>query len=176
MMDSNKSGDVVQEADEAESKAKPKAGKTAAKTKAAPKRARAAAAPSRRPPLPTATTAVPPPPGARARVDEDDEDDDTDGDSASGSELKKQELIGKVMERADVRKKYAKPVVEAVIEILGEALAEGREMNLQPFGKLKVNRAKDTGNARIIVAKIRQAKGGNDGGDRVKEAVAEDED
>ncbi len=78
----------------------------------------------------------------------------------AGPELKKQELLDKVVTRTEVKKKFAKPVVEAVLEILGEALAEGRELNLQPLGKLKHNRTKETANARIIIAKIRQSKAG----------------
>lgn len=81
------------------------------------------------------------------------------GDSSSvvsNPEMKKRELVDKVVERSDIKKKYAKPVVEAALAILGEALAEGRELNLQPMGKLKYNRTKETANARIIVAKIRQ--------------------
>lgn len=96
-------------------------------------------------------------------------------------ELKKKELVDLVTERSDVRKKYAKPVVEAMIDILGEAIAEGRELNLQPFGKIKQQRTKDTPNARITVAKIRQSKSASpalDHGDdatqdNAKESVAD---
>ena len=77
-------------------------------------------------------------------------------------EMKKQELIEKVVDRSDIKKKDAKPVIEAMLEVLGEALADGRELNLQPLGKFKLNRIKDTPNARVIVAKIRQSK--NPGG------------
>ncbi len=76
-----------------------------------------------------------------------------------GPELKKQELIEKVVRLSGAKKKDAKPVVEAMLEVLGDALADGREFNLQPMGKLKLNRTKETPNARIIVAKIRQSKG-----------------
>ncbi len=97
------------------------------------------------------------------------------------TELKKKELVDLVTERSDVRKKYAKPVVEAMIDILGEAIAEGRELNLQPFGKVKHQRTKDTPNARITVAKIRQSKSASsalDHGDdmtkdNAKESVAD---
>lgn len=78
----------------------------------------------------------------------------------AGPELKKQELIDKVLAKGDIKKKNAKPVVEAVLEVLGEVLAEGREINLPPLGKIKINRVRDLANARIIVAKIRQSKPG----------------
>lgn len=102
----------------------------------------------------------------------------------AGPELKKQELIDKVLGKGDIKKKYAKPVVEAVLEVLGEALAEGRELNLPPMGKIKINRVRDVANAKIIVAKIRQSKPGaassaevddQDIADDVKDEVAQDE-
>ncbi|HEY9038008.1 MAG TPA: HU family DNA-binding protein [Roseovarius sp.] len=70
--------------------------------------------------------------------------------------LKKQELIAKVVEQSEVPKKHAKPVIEAMLAVLGEALGEGRDLNLQPMGKIKRKRVKDTGTARVIVANIRQ--------------------
>lgn len=75
-----------------------------------------------------------------------------------GLELKKQELIDKVVEASGIKKKDAKPVVDALLDILGAALAEGRELNLSPLGKIKQNRVRETANARIIIAKIRQGK------------------
>ncbi|NCQ23249.1 MAG: DNA-binding protein [Rhodobacteraceae bacterium CG17_big_fil_post_rev_8_21_14_2_50_63_15] len=76
----------------------------------------------------------------------------------AGPEMKKQEMLDKVVSRAKVKKNIAKPLLDAVLEVLGEALAEGRDLNLPPFGKVKVNRIKDLAQARVIVAKIRQAK------------------
>lgn len=76
----------------------------------------------------------------------------------SSPEMKKQELLQKVVTRSQIKKKDAKPVVEAMLAVLGEALADGRELNLQPFGKVKLNRTKEMANARVIIAKIRQSK------------------
>ena len=78
--------------------------------------------------------------------------------SAAPQELKRRELIDRVVAKSDVKKKYAKPVIEAMLEVLGDTLSEGREMNLQPLGKVKLNRTKETPTARVIVAKIRQNK------------------
>ncbi|WP_082630998.1 HU family DNA-binding protein [Roseovarius atlanticus] len=83
---------------------------------------------------------------------------ETSGADILSTELKKSELFQLVADRADLNKNKVKPVVEAMLEVLGEALAEGRELNLKPFGKVKINRQKDTGNARVTVAKIRQPK------------------
>ncbi|CUH80352.1 HU family DNA-binding protein [Tropicibacter naphthalenivorans] len=71
-------------------------------------------------------------------------------------ELKKRELIEMAVERSGVKKRDAKPAIEAVLAILGEALAEGRELNLQPLGKLKVTRMKKGDNGQIINARVRQ--------------------
>ncbi|MGM0742020.1 MAG: HU family DNA-binding protein [Pseudomonadota bacterium] len=91
----------------------------------------------------------------------------------AGADLKKRELIDKVVERSGVRKRFAKPAVEAMIDILGEAISEGRGLNLQPLGKLKHQRRKETGNATITVAKIRQSKSASPVLDKAKESVAE---
>ncbi|MBR9652011.1 HU family DNA-binding protein [Thalassovita aquimarina] len=71
-------------------------------------------------------------------------------------ELRKAELIEMVVARSDVKKRYAKPVIEAALEILGEALADGREMNLKPLGKVKVNRLEQLSNARVLTCRVRQ--------------------
>jgi len=70
--------------------------------------------------------------------------------------LKKQELITQVVERSGIAKKYAKPAAEAMLAVLGEAIAQGRDLNLQPMGKIKRKRVKDSAQARVTVANIRQ--------------------
>jgi DNA-binding protein HU-alpha len=77
---------------------------------------------------------------------------------ALAAELKKRELLELVLKKTDVKKKFAKPVVDAMIEVLGEAIAEGRSLNLQPMGKVLPQRTKDAGKNRVIVARIRQSK------------------
>lgn len=75
----------------------------------------------------------------------------------SGPVMRKRELIDLVVEKSGIKKKDAKPVVEAMLAVLGEAVSDGRELNLQPFGKVKVRRAKEMPNARVMVTKIRQS-------------------
>lgn len=78
------------------------------------------------------------------------------------TDLRKKELIEQVVAQSGVKKKDAKPVVEAMLSILGDTLAEGRELNLQPFGKLRINRSEERSNGRIIVCKLRQANPGGE--------------
>ncbi|MFT6023234.1 MAG: nucleoid DNA-binding protein [Ascidiaceihabitans sp.] len=75
----------------------------------------------------------------------------------SGPMMRKKELIDLVVERSGIKKKDAKPVVEAVLAVLGEAIGESRELNLQPMGKLRVRRVKEMPNGRVMVTKIRQS-------------------
>lgn len=71
--------------------------------------------------------------------------------------FKKKELIDAVTERSGIKKKDAKPVIEAMLAVLGETLAEGPEMNLQPLGKVKINRSKDVQGGKVFITKIRQS-------------------
>lgn len=71
-------------------------------------------------------------------------------------DLRKKDLIDAVLERCEVKKRDAKPVIEAMLAVLGEALAEGRGLNLEPLGKLRVNRAVERKDRRIVVCKLRQ--------------------
>jgi nucleoid DNA-binding protein len=73
-------------------------------------------------------------------------------------DLKKKELIDQVVERSGIKKKDAKPVVEAMLAVLGETIADGRELNLAPLGKLRINRVKEANNGRVIICKLRQPK------------------
>ena len=72
------------------------------------------------------------------------------------NELKKKEIFDLVVARSGMKKKDVKPVVEAMLSVLGDVLAEPRELNLQPLGKLKVQRAKELPDGRALVLKLRQ--------------------
>lgn len=75
-------------------------------------------------------------------------------------EMKKKELIDLVVERSGIKKRDAKPAIEAALAILGETLAEGREVNMRPMGKIKVTRMKKGANGQVIHARIRQPEPG----------------
>ncbi len=77
--------------------------------------------------------------------------------AAHATDMKKKELIDLVVARSGIKKKDAKPVVEAMLAVLGETVSEGRELNLQPFGKLRINRTRELANGRVTVCKLRQS-------------------
>ncbi len=91
-------------------------------------------------------------------------------DASAGPTLKKKELVERVAEVAGVKKKIAKSVVEATLVELGAALSRGEELNLPPFGKVRVNRQRDAGGGEVLILRLRRAGRGGD------EALAEAED
>lgn len=72
--------------------------------------------------------------------------------------LGKRELIARVVTASGIRKKHAKPVVETMLKELGDALARGETLNLQPFGKANVKRHKELANADVIEVRLRRSK------------------
>lgn len=92
--------------------------------------------------------------------------------SVSAPELKKADLINQIVENTGMKKKDVKPVVEATLALLGETLAKGQEMNLQPFGRVKVNNTKELAKAHVHSVRIRQSKAGlEDAADQVADAA-----
>ncbi|WP_243403591.1 HU family DNA-binding protein [Shimia abyssi] len=77
-------------------------------------------------------------------------------DVVAGPELKKPELIDLVVERSGIKKRFAKPTIEAALAVLGEALAEGRTLNLKPMGKAKVQKSKEIARGRVLSLRMRQ--------------------
>lgn len=96
----------------------------------------------------------------------------------SSASLRKKALIEAVTERSGVKRRDAKAAMEASLELLGEAIAEGRRINLPGFGKLKVMRSKKRTNGEIFTIRIRQPlttgkADGDDGEKPGKDPLAE---
>ncbi|MDU8913366.1 HU family DNA-binding protein [Aestuariicoccus sp. MJ-SS9] len=84
--------------------------------------------------------------------------------------MRKKELVEQAVARSGVKKRDAKPAIEAALAILGEALADGRELNVAPFGKMKVTRLKKGVNGQVINARVRQPE---DKGSKPTEPLAQ---
>ncbi|WP_415403179.1 HU family DNA-binding protein [Tateyamaria sp. SN3-11] len=76
----------------------------------------------------------------------------------AGPMMRKKELIDAVVAKSGLKKKDVKPAVEATLAVLGSALQDGRELNLQPLGKIKVNREKKLAAGKMMIARIRQSQ------------------
>ncbi|WP_166415862.1 HU family DNA-binding protein [Cochlodiniinecator piscidefendens] len=72
--------------------------------------------------------------------------------------IKKKELLEKICARAECKPKDARPILEALLEVLGETLDEGYSVPLAPLGKLVVTREKHDDNGHVLFCKIRRTK------------------
>ena len=104
-------------------------------------------------------------------------------DAPDGETVKKPEFIDRVIARAELKKKDAKPAIEAALAELADILANGGELNLPPMGKLKAVKIKDLGmGAQMLTLKLRTMKdgaglgAGNGAGENAKTGVAEGDD
>ncbi|MEM8981063.1 MAG: HU family DNA-binding protein [Pseudomonadota bacterium] len=84
-------------------------------------------------------------------------------DASGQAVLKKKDLIDAVVGRSGLKRHEAKAATEALLAILGETLAEGKDAQLPPLGKVKVARTKDVTRARVMVCRIRQPLGKSSG-------------
>jgi len=75
-----------------------------------------------------------------------------------GPMMRKPELINAVVAKSGMKKKDVKPIVEATLAVLGAALQDSRELNLEPLGKIKINREKKKATGKVMVARIRQSQ------------------
>lgn len=76
-----------------------------------------------------------------------------------GGALRKKDLLERVVEATGAKKKDFKPIVEATLKLLGDALSSGDDLVLPPLGKAKVNRQKDLGSAEMLVIRLRRQDG-----------------
>ena len=81
----------------------------------------------------------------------------TEGETSSVV-VKKPEFIERVVARSGLKKKDVKPALEAILAQLADELTEDKELSLPPFGKIMVNRTKDTANGTVVIAKVKLSK------------------
>lgn len=106
--------------------------------------------------------------------------------------VKKKDFIDRVVAASGAKKPVARELTEAVLSVLGAALAAGESLALPPLGKLRVTRQIDKQGGEVLLVKIRRAegteagpeagagkaaKGGKPGrGKNAEDPLAEDED
>jgi nucleoid DNA-binding protein len=69
--------------------------------------------------------------------------------------LTKKDIIARAVEISGVKKKDARPSVEAALQVVLSALAEGNEVNVPPYGKIRIVKEKAIKGGKMITAKIR---------------------
>ena len=86
--------------------------------------------------------------------------------------VKKPDFLDRATKRSGVKRRDAKPAIEAALMELAETLLRGEELNLPPLGKLKVQKSKDLAKgAKALTLKLRTMK---DGAGVGKTGVAEE--
>jgi DNA-binding protein HU-alpha len=99
---------------------------------------------------------------------------EADQDANQSAALKKQEIVARVADLSGAKRKDVKVILEATLQVLGEALSKGEELNLPPLGKVKVNRAKAEGGTEILTLRLRRSDGGDNDRKARKEGLAQD--
>ena len=74
------------------------------------------------------------------------------------NKVKRSEFVARVAERSGLRPNQVKPVLEAVLEELGQILLNGEELKHPSLGKLSVNRRKELAAADVVHCKLRRQK------------------
>ncbi|MGB3244418.1 MAG: HU family DNA-binding protein [Sulfitobacter sp.] len=73
-----------------------------------------------------------------------------------GAAMRKKEIIEQTVTRSGLKKRDVKPLVDTLLAVMGEAMADGRELVMPPFGRLKVHKQKTTQKKNIYFAKVHQ--------------------
>ncbi|MEL7166342.1 MAG: HU family DNA-binding protein [Pseudomonadota bacterium] len=76
----------------------------------------------------------------------------------SGPDYRKKELLDAVAAKTGMKRAEVKKVVEATLYEMGAALQDSRDLNLQPFGVVKLQRERKLLEGRVLVTRIRQAR------------------
>ncbi|WP_299693470.1 HU family DNA-binding protein [uncultured Tateyamaria sp.] len=76
----------------------------------------------------------------------------------AGPALRKKELLDTVALKTGMKRSEVKKVVEATLATMGLALQDSRDLNLQPFGTVKINRERKLPDGKVVAARIRQAR------------------
>ena len=80
-----------------------------------------------------------------------------DGEVGKGAlALRVKDLVERVSNAGDFKKKDVRDIVEATLAELGRALEAGEVLNLPPFGKLRVGRSRDLANGSMMTLKLRR--------------------
>jgi hypothetical protein len=94
----------------------------------------------------------------------------------TGAQFKKSDLLDQIVARSTLKKRDAKPALDAALALIGDALLRGDELNLPPLGKLRVVRTKALDNgAHLLTLKLRRQKDAAQS-DKTTLATADDDD
>ena len=70
--------------------------------------------------------------------------------------LRKRDLIDRVAAETGLKKRQAKQATEALLVAMGEAVARGETLALEPFGRMRVARSVDREGGHTLTCKLRR--------------------
>ncbi|MCB1357043.1 MAG: HU family DNA-binding protein [Maritimibacter sp.] len=70
--------------------------------------------------------------------------------------LQKRQLLARVVQRTGLRSAEVKPVVEATLAELGDAIAGGMTLALPPLGRARISQSIDRSGAEIVTLRLRR--------------------
>ena len=86
--------------------------------------------------------------------------------------MRTKDLVEAIAPNVSVKRKDLRPLMEAVFKAMGDALAEGKSLNIPPLGKILVKKERKGENADTIVLRLRRQHASV----KAAESLAEDED
>jgi len=73
--------------------------------------------------------------------------------------LRMKDIVDRVVAQTGQKKRDVKPLTEAVLEVLGAALAAGDEVNLPGLGKMRISRRQAKPDGEMLTLKLRRKDG-----------------
>ena len=83
-------------------------------------------------------------------------DHDLPRDPQPAQVVQKRDFVDRVVAATGARKTDARPIIEATLDQLGEALAAGETLAVPPFGRARINRVRDQRGGEIITLRLRR--------------------
>ena len=88
--------------------------------------------------------------------DDNDQTEPSQGSAGSTQFIRRKEFVDRIVASSGLKPNVVKSTLDAVLLELGDALSKGEALNLQPLGKISVNRRKDLKNGEMLICKLRR--------------------
>ena len=70
--------------------------------------------------------------------------------------LQKRQLVSRIAQRVGRGNSEIRPIVEATLAELGEAISAGQTLALPPLGRARISRQRDVSGAEVIILRLRR--------------------
>ncbi len=107
---------------------------------------------------------------AASKADQHGQTADPDGNA----KLRKADFIERVATRSALKKNQVKPVLEAALAVLGDALDAGETLQIPPLGRIKVRKVNENDKGKTIVCQLRRNHAMNSGAIAVAKGFDDD--